>query len=328
MIRPEKTLPAVFAVAACLWLLAASAHAGDPAAGGIVVHSAVAVHGPQVRVADISYPVGRRAKQRWMKLKDETLMPAPATLGDQHPYSRDRLARILGKSLGAEARDFILPQQLIVQRGGAVLQEHQLKLDVVEFLTTRLAGICGEPGLRDYRLPGFILLGRKANRLKIEVTSELEPGRLMLRFTEVGPAGPTGRKFTGSVFLDLWVSAPCANRPLNPGDRMTPDRVRFERKNMAYMRGEPWDGKSFNMRLKRSIGEGQVVFAEDLELRPVIAEGDEVSLVFVGDYVRLEVPAEAMSDGRVGEMIRVKNLQSERVVSAKVEDGGIVTVNR
>jgi flagella basal body P-ring formation protein FlgA len=43
--------------------------------------------------------------------------------------------------------------------------------------------------------------------------------------------------------------------------------------------------------------------------------------------VRLEVPAEALADGRVGEMIRVRNLQSERVVSAKVEDSGTVTVN-
>jgi flagella basal body P-ring formation protein FlgA len=310
-----------------LALFAAMAWAADPAGGGVVVRPAVAVRGPEVMVKDICYPVGRKAKKRWMRLKDEVLMASPESLGDQHPYPRDRLARILGERLGREARDFILPQQLIVQRGGEVLLDYQLKLDVVDFLTTRLAGVKGEPGLRDYRLPGFILLEREDNRLRIEVTNEIEPGRLMLRFVEVGPGGPTGRKFTGSVFFDLWTSAPCAARPLNPGDRILPDRIRYERKNMAYMRGEPWDGKSFDLRLKRSVGEGRIIYEDDLELMPVVAEGDEVRLVFRGEYVRLEVPAEALADGRVGEMIRVRNLQSERVVSAKVEDSGTVTVN-
>jgi flagella basal body P-ring formation protein FlgA len=75
------------------------------------------------------------------------------------------------------------------------------------------------------------------------------------------------------------------------------------------------------------VGQGQVIYTENLEAVPVIAEGDEVRLVFEGRNVRLEVPAEAMGDGRVGQMIKVMNLESERVVSAKVRDETTVTVH-
>lgn len=322
----NKIAAALTALAAALLLFTVAARSAETGSG-IVVKPAAAVEGAEVLVGDISYPVGRQARDKWLRIKDEPLTAAPAASGDQVPYPRDKLAYMLGKKLGREARDFILPLQLVVQRGGAVIDEHQLRLDVVEFLTARLAGVQGEPVLRDYRLPEFIFLQRRDNRLGVEVKDGIEPGRLSLRFTEFGPAGETGGKHTGSVFLDLWVSVPCAARPLNPGDRLLPEAVRYERKNMAYLRGKPWNGKDFNLRLKRSVGEGQAVYADDLEEIPVIAEGDEVSLVFQGEYVRLEVPAEALSDGRVGEMIRVRNLQSERVVSARVKDSGIVTVN-
>jgi flagella basal body P-ring formation protein FlgA len=323
----ENKIAAALTALAALLLLAALAHAQEPQAEGIVVRPAAAVEGTEVLVKDVSYPVGRQAQARWLRLKDQPLMPAPVSFGEQQSYPREELARILGQRLGKEARDFVLPMLLVVQRGGAVLNEYDLKLDVVEFLTSRVAGMEGEPVLREYRLPEYVFLSRKGNRLGVEIQGDPEPGRLMLKLREIGPGGPLGSSYSASVFLDVWVSAPCAARPLNTGDKLFPDRVRHERKNLAYMRGEPWDGKNFKLRLKRPVGQGQVIYARDLEAMPVIAEGDEVRLVFLGQYVRLEVPAEAMSDGRIGQTIKVRNLQSERVVTAKVRDGATVTVN-
>jgi len=325
--RHGNIITVILAALAALALLGQAASAQQPQGEGIVVRPAAAIQGEQVLVKDVSYPVGRGARERWMALKDEPLMPAPQVRGEQRAYSRDRLARILGEKLGREARDFVLPQQLVLQRGGAMLTEYDLKLDVVEFLTNRIAGLSGEVVLRDYQLPEYMFLSRESNRLHIEVQGDPEPGRLMLKLSEVDPAGNTGRAFAASVFLDVWVSVPCAARPLNYGDKLAPGLVRYERKNLAYMRGEPWDGKNFRLRLKRSVGQGQVIYAENLEAVPVIAEGDEVRLVFEGRYVRLEVPAEAMDDGRVGQMIKVMNLESERVVSAKVQDETTVTVH-
>jgi flagella basal body P-ring formation protein FlgA len=308
-------------------LLATAAHANGPSGSGIVVRPAAAVQEDEVRVRDVARPVGKQARKAWVLVKDKVLMQAPRNAGDQERIPRDRLARIIAARLGRLSEGFVVPGGLVLQRGGEVLSEREIRMDVVEFLTARLAGIEGEPEMRDFHLPEHVFLEREGNRLEISLADALEAGRLSLRFEEIGPGGPTGRKYSGSVFLDLWISVPCAARPLNRGDRLAPELVRHRRRNAAYLRGEPWDGKALSLRLVRPVGEGQVIYGGDLEYIPMITKGEEVRLVFQGDYVRLEVPAEALSDGRQGENIPVRNLDSRREVMARVKDKDTVTVN-
>jgi flagella basal body P-ring formation protein FlgA len=60
---------------------------------------------------------------------------------------------------------------------------------------------------------------------------------------------------------------------------------------------------------------------------PLIAQGSRVSLVFEGPSIRLEVPAEALEDGRTGRSIMVRNLQSDKEILARVKDKNTVVVH-
>ncbi len=331
--RIARALAPLLALSLTL-LLPLAAAAGTAASGGGTVEAdwrleimpAAAVSHQQVLLGDLARPLGSIPAERWEALAGTPLWQAPVAPGEQQRITREVLARLLLQTLGPVARLCMLPPYIVIQRGGAVMDAGDLGRLVVENLTPRVRAMDGEAELRDMRLPEYIFLDDRMDTVQLSVIGELDPGRLSLRFEVTAPDGNVRRRHTGQVFLDLWVTAPVAARPLNRGDVLGPDLVTHKRVNAAYLRGEPWDGRDFKLRVSSPVGTDQVIYAEGLELVPTVAKGDTVILVYNGRYVRLSVDAEVMADGSAGEYIPVRNLQSRRQVMAKIRDGDTVEV--
>lgn len=325
--------PAVFLALVLSLLLPLAAAAGAGGQDGAVqadwrleIRSAVAVSGRQVLLGDLARPLGDIPARHWEELAQTPLWDAPAARGEQQRMSREVLARYLLRALGPVARLCMLPSYVLVQQGGAVMDAGDLNRLVVEKLTPRIRSLNGEAELRDMRLPKYVFLDDRMDTVELSVVGDLDPGRLSLRFEVKSPDGQLRRRHTGQVFLDLWVTAPVAARPLNRGDILSPDLVTHRRVNAAYLRGEPWDGRDFHLRATSPVGTDQVIYADDLEIVPTVARGDTVLLVYNGRYVRLSVDAEALADGAAGEYIPVRNLQSRRQVMARIRNGDTVEV--
>ncbi len=323
---PALTLLSAAALALTL-LLAAVAQAGTIQASWRLAVSGSAVAGGQtVLLGDIAQPVGEIPDAHWQKLARTELWEAPGTVGEQQNIPRGRLERLLRFHLGDLAQLCVVSGPLTVQRGGRLLDGGALERLVVDSLTPRVTRMRGEVSLRDFRLPSSVFLGDEQNTLAVDVVGQFSPGRLSLLLREKNPAEITVRKYAGTVFLDQWLSVPCAARPINTRETVTPDAVSFQRKNAAYLRGEPWDGARFGLMAVRPMGAGEVIYLSNLEDVPLISRGDTVSLVYEGSFVRLTATAEALADGRAGETIPVRNMQSRREIAAQVVDGGTVVV--
>lgn len=79
--------------------------------------------------------------------------------------------------------------------------------------------------------------------------------------------------------------------------------------------------------LKRNIKSGEIVREVLLNMPQVIKRGQLVSLMAVSSAISVETTGTAMSDGRIGDIIRVKNNRSERIVSGIVQPNGEVYIN-
>jgi flagella basal body P-ring formation protein FlgA len=121
------------------------------------------------------------------------------------------------------------------------------------------------------------------------------------------------------------MEVPCAAKPLNKGDALTPDNIAFMRMNAAQMREIPWDGRGGPWQAQRSIGVGQPVFQGDLAALAAVRKGDIVSLIYEKGNVRMSVQAEILADAEPGAAVAVRNLQSGKQVFAVVRDNGTVT---
>lgn len=80
------------------------------------------------------------------------------------------------------------------------------------------------------------------------------------------------------------------------------------------------------LKAKRSLRPGQVLSADMVEQPDVISRRQRVRILLIQPGIRVEMPGEALASGHVGESIRVRNLQSRRIVQATVIRAGVVQV--
>jgi flagella basal body P-ring formation protein FlgA len=79
--------------------------------------------------------------------------------------------------------------------------------------------------------------------------------------------------------------------------------------------------------LNKSLRAGDIVFAHLLKNPPLVKRGDLVTIIAKSGGLQISAPGEVKNAGAIGEIVRVKNLMSRRVLQAKVVDEGLVEVD-
>lgn len=307
-------------------LFSTAAAAAEPAVSWwLQVKTAACAQGDKVLVGDIAEARGGMSAEAWKELSARPLWPAPEKPGHQTALSRERLAAMLQHHLPDYAGVCALPNQLVVQRGGKVLDGDGLVKHTVAFLTERAQELRGEIEITDIHVPEYIFLPNQRDTLDILVNGPVKPGRNNLLLEVRDASGKSQRRFAVTGFVNVWKPVACASRPLNRLELVTPEHVTFIRKNLAYY-PKAWDGTGGPWRATRSVGGQQVINQDGLEPVPVIAKGAKIDLVFEGQNLRLSAKVEALDDAGVGQKIKVRNLQSKKIILATVQDAATVVV--
>ena len=287
----------------------------------LVVAGAVCVDGPVITLRDLARAEGMRAEAVLAGAGDKPLMAAPKFDGARASLNGPRLRELIEHRLGPALPQVVVPDQVLVQRGGQVIGSRSLYPAIDKILTTALARYEGEVQVREHRIPEYLFVDEKTPvQIRVVPVGTPAPGRISLRLEAVTAEGRVIRNFTGTVFADVWKTVPCAARVLNRGDVLEAGLVGFARKNLAHMARAPWDGRNLPLRMTAPVGQGQVISAEAVEPIPVVSEGQLLTLVYEGESLKLTVPVESLEDGGVGSVIRVRNMQSRRVVAARILD--------
>jgi flagella basal body P-ring formation protein FlgA len=292
-------------------------------ADGIKIKDRVVIDGEYLRLKDIAIP--REEIPIWDEIKNIPLIniqgfPTVMTLDG------DRLREILTQKISLNfASKCEIPENIRIYRGETVLDKIKLTLIILRFVNDNTFYLKGEKKVRDISTPEYIVLG-KGEKLAIHlIGNRISPGYNSISFV-VTKEGKKLRTRPGKFFLDVWTEVPCASVPLNRGDVLTPDKITFVKKNLAYLPKDIWDGRSGPWRVKIPIGRLQEISLSRLEPLPTIQKGQKIKLIFDGKGVYLGVVAQSLEDGKIGDIIRVMNLQSKKIVYARVIDKNIVKV--
>lgn len=291
------------------------AEAGDR----LLIAAAVCVDTPIISLNQIARAEGPLAENTLVRIGAEPLMAAPKFDGARATLSGPKLRELIIQRFGTGLPELVVPDHVQVQRGGQVIDAMSLRPAIDKVLTQGLAHLEGEVELREHRMAEYLFVDDKGPlQIRVVPVGTLAPGRVSLRLEALNEAGKVVRNFTGTVFADVWKTVPCAARVLNRGNILEPGLVTFARKNLAYMSRMPWDGRGLPLRVAAAVGSGQVIFADAVEPIPVIQKGAAVTLVYEGQTLKLSVPAESLEDGGIGEVIRVRNMQSKKIIAARV----------
>lgn len=310
----------------CCLVVVGAGRAGGEMIERLVFADAVCVEGPDVRLGNLAVAHGPESTVFLEHFAQLKVADAPDRQGGKMIVSAEMVRRALERVAMAPG-SLDIPYQIQVQRGGHVITGKEIRRKVDNFLTKAFSSMQAEVTIREYRLPDSLFVPDIGDTLAITSSRTIEPGRVSFRINVVDEKENIVRRISASAFVDVWVTVPCAARPLRRGSVIVPTVVRFERKNLAYLRGGVWNGRGGPWRVIRPMGTGEVVYDKNIELLPTISRGARISLIFEGPTIRLEVPAEALEDGRVGKSIMVRNLQSNKQVLARVRDKDTVVVH-
>lgn len=128
-----------------------------------------------------------------------------------------------------------------------------------------------------------------------------------------------------SIYRDI----PIASRNLLRGEQVSPQDIALISVDISQLRNEYLTdiNEIAGLEVKRNIGQGVAFMASALDSPKVIKRGELVTLESLAGSIKVISQGTALSDGRLGEEIRIKNNQSKRVINGTVIAGGIVRVH-
>jgi len=324
-VRRVGVVLTAIAVAAAVFAVSAALGAGVMD-WKLKIAPAVAVTGDRVMLGDIAEPIGQIDPESWRILASTPLWPFPGREG-QLTLTRKKILEDLDRLFPNAEGNFHVPEQVVLRKGGGKpVATNDVERMIVDFLTTNMTGQDGEIEVKEISLPGQLFIDSELERMSVEGVGNMVPGRVNLRLTVATPDGRVLRQIAANAFVNVWKVIPVASRPLNMREgSLGSDKVTFERRNLAFVRGTPWNSSDpMPMRVKGSINQGTPLTSETLEPMPAILKGEQITCLWRGVNVQLVMPVTAITDGAKGGTITVRNVQSGKELAAIVQDSKTV----
>ncbi|MGE7959593.1 flagellar basal body P-ring formation chaperone FlgA [Pseudomonas sp. NPDC089530] len=201
-------------------------------------------------------------------------------------------------------------------------------------------------GFLEFTVEDYLATSQTPGRYEIQV-NRLDPRLRMpqcdkeLTATLESPAQPLGRvtvrvRCDGASPWTVFVPAQVklfrevvtTTRPLKRAGIINPEDVMLRERdigqiNQGYLTSVD---QAIGQRLVRPMVADQLVTLVHLEQAEVVRKGDQVVISARSGTLNVKMPGEALSNGGMSEQIRVKNLNSQRIIKARITAPGQVEV--
>ncbi len=221
---------------------------------------------------------------------------------------------------------------LLLSTGDAFAQQYQAHSEIEQAVRDYVESQLNTP----VNSNSEITLDRLNNRLKLSQCEE------PLEIFSLNPFNPTGRNNIGvrchaprfwKVFIPVTITfystVVVANRPLHRGTTLTADDLRLDRRQIANHLGGYFTSieEVIGRDVRRSIRMGNIVQQNATDAEKVIKKGEQITLRSGNSRFSVVTSGKALSNGALGDIIRVKNSKSERIVEGTVVAPGVVKIH-
>ena len=127
--------------------------------------------------------------------------------------------------------------------------------------------------------------------------------------------------------IKRYQNVPVLNKSVKIGDVLTEDMVTIEYRQMMNVRDNVQKIEAvIGMQAVRFLNAGQILQYSDLRKETVLKKGQIVRAMFGAADFEVAISAEAQESGSIGDVVKIKNLDSQKVFAAKVVERGIVRI--
>jgi flagella basal body P-ring formation protein FlgA len=165
-----------------------------------------------------------------------------------------------------------------------------------------------------------------ADVLQIRATGDA-PSAMERQQLAINCPDAPGWSMNATAQVHVFLPAVHAEGIIDRGQTIRGSDIRLERINIAKARRGYYNrlDEVVGMAAKRRIRTGQTITPALLEQAMAVKRGEPVKIVASNDGIEASTSGEALGDGQPGEVIRVRNTRSGKVIDAKVLEAGVVT---
>ncbi len=127
--------------------------------------------------------------------------------------------------------------------------------------------------------------------------------------------------------IKRYKKVPVLNQSVKFGDVLTEEMLTLEKREMLNVR-DTYQAipQLVGMQAMRFLNAGQVVQYSDVKKEQVAKRGQMVKAIVGNNSFEVAISAEVQEAGSVGEVVKVKNLDSQKVFAAKIIERGVVRI--
>ncbi len=128
---------------------------------------------------------------------------------------------------------------------------------------------------------------------------------------------------------DIFDYVVCGRRNMKRGHIVTRDDIYLSRKNISRLSKNIFSNVNgiIGLRLKNNIKAETCLKEWMLEKNPAVEKGDIVTIIAESDVIKVAAPGVVLIKGYLGEMVRVQNSMSKKIIYAKVINDSTVVVD-
>lgn len=209
----------------------------------------------------------------------------------------------------------------------------QINAQVLKAATKQIIALAQKQQWQDYRYTFNVYIPTQvttvapcSQALKITPTSPLETALSRMNF-DVSCPGNTGWRINTAVRPDVYVPVVMPTSLIERNTVLTADNLQLKKYNVSgqrnglVMRMEEVIG----LTSKRALQPGKPLTRSELVLPILVKRDQPVTIVSHTEGITASMPGIALKNGRKGDVIKIRNASSQRVISGVVDDAGIVT---
>ncbi len=167
-------------------------------------------------------------------------------------------------------------------------------------------------------------------RCSLPLRAFLPPGSRLQGNTAIGVSCPDARpwKIYVPTRIRLMQRVLVAKRPLIRGERLQAEDLDYAEQDITRLRsGYFTDARNLVGKvLSQAVMPGRVISPRIIDNPRLVRRGQDVTILAGSDGFEIRMKGKAMMDGKAGDVIRVKNSKSKRIVEGQVVAASTVKV--
>ncbi len=250
--------------------------------------------------------------------------------GKTRQYDRRHLRmRLKQHHIDLASVNLVAPQRVSISRSYVEIDKQKITKIVADFIIQNIPPENRRVRIKEIHVPERVILskGRIAYKVAVSRLRQLMGNSSLA--VDFSVNGHFQKRIRVTAKVEVWGSVVVTRKPLGRYKPITEDDIVLQTMDLANLPSNVLTDPEavLGKRTKRAIGARVPLRADVIELPPLVKRGDLVMIILESKGLKITARGLVKKKGRFGERIPVVNVDSKKVIYARVIDSNTVKVD-